>query len=57
MLVQIWYLQHQSTKHKISCSFYLLVLGQSHQAILVAIAPFCYNHKMIKKDKEEQNIL
>jgi len=39
------------------------VLRQSHQSILIAIAPFCCNHKMIKKDKdhkkndEEQNIL
>jgi hypothetical protein len=37
--------------------FHLLVLGQSHHTILVAIMQFCYNHKMIKEDKGRKNKL
>jgi hypothetical protein len=51
-LLQIWYLQHQ-TQYQLQ--LHLPMLGQSHQAILVTIVPFCCNHKMIKEDKDHKN--
>jgi hypothetical protein len=54
-----------TSKHQMQdqLQLHFLVLGQSYQAILVVIMPFCCDHKMIKEDKDhkkndqEQNIL
>ncbi len=45
-------LKHQTQDQ---LQFHLLMFGQSHQAIIVAIMPFCYNHKMITENKVHEN--